>query len=73
MSRASNLKGALNPNFLNLTMSIEKDFGFRNVLVPFLNLLLLKSCTRTSHPFQNPLRKQSHRSVLNQILQLDYW
>jgi len=39
-------KGALNPNFLNLT--IEKNFGFRNVLVPFLNLLLLKSYKRTS-------------------------
>jgi len=30
------LKGAVNPNFLNLT-KIEKNFGFRNVLVPFLD------------------------------------
>jgi len=43
------VKGALNPNFLNLT-KIEKIFGFRNVLVPFLNFLLLKSYKR-SLPF----------------------
>jgi len=35
------IKGALNPNFLNLT--IEKNFGTTNVLVPFFNLRLLKS------------------------------
>jgi len=36
------LKFALNPNFLNLT--INKNFGsYRNFLVPFLNLFLLKS------------------------------
>jgi len=29
-----NIKGALNPNFLNLT--IEKNFFSKNVLVPFL-------------------------------------
>jgi len=40
------LKGTLNPKFLNLT--IEKNFGSRYVLVPFLSLLLLKSCKRTS-------------------------
>jgi len=34
------IKGALNPNFLNLT--IEKNFDSRNVLVPFLNLFLLE-------------------------------
>jgi len=33
----------------------NEHFGSRNVLVPFLNLLLLESCKRTSplnHPFQ---------------------
>jgi len=34
-------KGALNPNFLNLIINRE-NFGSRNVLVLFLNLLLLK-------------------------------
>jgi len=43
------IKGALNRNFLNFT-KIEKNFGSRNVLVSFLNLLLLKSYERTS-PF----------------------
>jgi len=42
------LKGALNPNFLNLT--IENNFVSRNILVLFLDLLLLKSYKRTS-PF----------------------
>jgi len=37
----SGLKGEQNPNFLNLTINREK-FDFRKVLVPFLNLLLLK-------------------------------
>jgi len=40
-------KEVLNPNFLNLTINSEK-FGSRNVLVSFLNLILLKSCKRTS-------------------------
>jgi len=40
------LKGALNPNFLNLTVNREK-FGSRNVLATSLNLLLLKSCKNT--------------------------
>jgi len=46
------IKGALNHNFLNLT--IEKKFGSRNVLIPFLNLLLLKSCKRTSSLTSTP-------------------
>jgi len=40
------VKGALNPYFLNLTINREK-FGPGNVLVQFLNLLLLKSCKST--------------------------
>jgi len=40
------LKGALNPNFLNLTINKEK-FCSRNDLVSFLNLLELKSCKST--------------------------
>jgi len=40
------LKGVLKPNFINLTINSE-NFGSRNVLVPFLNLLLLKSCKST--------------------------
>jgi len=40
------LKGALNPNFLNFSI-VEKNFGSRNVLVTFLNLLLLRSCKST--------------------------
>jgi len=35
------LKGALNPNFFNLTINIE-NFCSRNVLVPFLNFLWLE-------------------------------
>jgi len=42
------IKGALNLNFLNLTINKEKNFGSRNVLVPFVNLLLLKSYKGTS-------------------------
>jgi len=49
---------------------IEKNFSFRNVLVPFLNLLLLQSCKKTicykavrEHPFQSTLRKRNHHSV----------
>jgi len=45
------IKGALNPIFLNLTINREKFWLHRNVLVPFLNLLLLKSCKRTSITF----------------------
>jgi len=41
------IKGALNPNFLNLTINREKICS-RYVLVSFLNLILLKSCKRTS-------------------------
>jgi len=43
-----------------------KGLGSRNVLVSFLNLLLLKSYKRTSPStsFQSPLRKRSHCSVL---------
>jgi len=37
------VKGALNPKFLNLTINREKFLLYRNVLVPFLYLLLLKS------------------------------
>jgi len=53
------LKRALNPNFLNLLL-IEKNFGFRYVLVPFLNLLLLKS------------KAESLLSFKNQVLQMDF-
>jgi len=35
-------KGALNPNFLNLTINREKKICSRYVLVPFFHLLLLK-------------------------------
>jgi len=68
------LKGALNPNFVNLTINREK-FCSRNVLVLFLNLLLLKSCKRILllHSFQSPLRNaESSLSFKNQILQLDF-
>jgi len=49
---------ALNHKFLNLTKN-KKNFVSRNALVPFLNLLLLRSCKRTYH-----LRKRSHHPVL---------
>jgi len=68
------IKGALNPNFLNLTMNRE-NFGSRNVLVQFLNLLLLKSCKSTlpltSIP-KSSLEAESLLSFENQMLQLDF-
>jgi len=66
------IKEALNPNFLNLTINRE-NFGSRNVLVPFLNLLLLKSCKSTSPLTSIPKSSWEAESLLsfnNQILQL---
>jgi len=68
------LKGALNPNFLNLTNG--EKFGSRNVLDPFLKLLLLKSYTMTSPLTSIPKSSKEMESSLrfkNQILQLDFW
>jgi len=65
------LKEALNPNFLNLTVNREKYFSSRNVLIPLLNLLLLKSCKRTL-PLTSIPKSISLLSFKNKILQLDF-
>jgi len=67
------LKGALNPNFLNLT--IEKKFGSKNVLVSFLNLLLLlKSYEDFTFNIHSKVLLESGVSLSfkNQSLQLDF-
>jgi len=69
-NRTAYIKGELNLNFLKLAINRE-NCGSRNVLIPFLNLLLLKSCKRTlpltSIP-KSSFRKRICHSVLKSNL-----
>jgi len=68
-------KGALNPKFLKFVYKQRKNFGSRNVLVPVLNLLLLKSCKSISPLKFIPKSSEEAESSLsfkNQRLQVDF-